>query len=108
MNWRRNAKEMQRSCVRKKKQALQADAAKCVKLTDMFSAVAGPSSAPVADDSGGGVGGRGMHSEEETQEERDRDEAVRVEPAVSRSPLKTLCPLIKLSQTAKNKWWTNC
>ena len=26
----------------KKKQALQADAAKCVKLTDMFSGVAGP------------------------------------------------------------------
>lgn len=37
----------------KKKLALQADAAKCVKITDMF-ATAGPSSAPVADDSGAG------------------------------------------------------
>lgn len=34
-----------------KKQAFQADAAKCVKLTDVFAAAA-PSSAPVADDGG--------------------------------------------------------
>ncbi|ROJ25359.1 Paternally-expressed gene 3 protein [Anabarilius grahami] len=49
----------------------------------MFSAVAGPSPAPVADESGGGVGGSGINSvsEEETQEERNRDEGVRVEPA---------------------------
>ena len=62
------------------------------KLTDMFWAVAGPSSAPMADDSGGGgvsVIGSGMHSEESE---------VRVEPAVSTTPLKTLCPLIKLIQ----------
>lgn len=52
---------------------------------DTFSAVAGPSPAPVADESGGGVGSSGINSvsEEETQEERDRDEGVRVEPAVS-------------------------
>lgn len=51
----------------------------------MFLAVAGPSPASVADESGGGVGGSGINSvsEEETQEERDRDEGVRVEPAVS-------------------------
>ncbi|ROL52341.1 Transposable element Tcb2 transposase [Anabarilius grahami] len=49
----------------------------------MFSAVAGPSPAPVADESGGGVCGSDINSvsEEETQEERDRDEGVRVEPA---------------------------
>ena len=41
-------------------------AAKCAKWTDMFWAVAGPSSAPVADDSGAGVGYSDMHSEEET------------------------------------------
>ena len=32
----------------------------------MFSGVAGPSSAPVADDSGAGVGYSDLHSEEET------------------------------------------
>jgi len=34
----------------KNKQALQADSVKCVKITDMFSPAAGPSSAPMADD----------------------------------------------------------
>lgn len=43
----------------KKKLALQADAAKCAKITDMFASAtaAGPSSAPVADDSGAGGSG---------------------------------------------------
>lgn len=58
----------------KKKLALQADAAKCAKITDMF-ATAGPSSAPVADDSGAGGSG--------TQQEHV------VEPAVSWTTVRT-------------------
>lgn len=46
----------------KKKLALQADAAKCAKITDMF-ATAGPSSAPVADDSGAGGSASGTRQE---------------------------------------------
>ncbi|XP_076601055.1 uncharacterized protein LOC143329167 isoform X2 [Chaetodon auriga] len=41
--------------LRDKKLALQTNAAKCAKISDMF-AMAGPSSAPVANDSGGGGG----------------------------------------------------
>ncbi|KAF3861263.1 hypothetical protein F7725_000039 [Dissostichus mawsoni] len=48
----------------RKKQALRADAAACVKITDMFSTGAGPSSAPVAD-----IGG-----EEDDERERDQRE----------------------------------
>ena len=57
----------------RRKQALRADAAACVKITDMFSTGAGPSSAPVAD-----IGG-------EEDDERERDQREGGELAVSRS-----------------------
>lgn len=72
-----NAREALKNCGEKKRQALQADAAKCVKLTHMFAAgAAGPSSAPVVavvDD---------VHSEEE--EDDDVDESGGRDVAVSR------------------------
>ncbi|KAF3848240.1 hypothetical protein F7725_021268 [Dissostichus mawsoni] len=49
----------------RKKQALRADAAACVKITDMFSTGAGPSSAPVAD-----IGGEEADERERDQRER--------------------------------------
>lgn len=61
----------------KKRQALQADAAKCAKLTDMFAA---GHSAPMGNDGGGG------HREEVVERERYEGKCEgRIEGAVSKS-----------------------
>ncbi|KAI9531101.1 hypothetical protein NQZ68_000595 [Dissostichus eleginoides] len=62
----------------RKKQALRADADACVKITDMFSTGAGPSSAPVAD-----IGGE--EDDEREREENSRQVASPEEESVSES-----------------------